>query len=113
MDGQSTSTHIIDPGMASRNIRTSPTALDEIDPDTLPDRNLLLQIIKNQKGADKKSEERLASLRKQIKESKKSLEAYQTSNDKRVTKTETSITTTVADMKQLQKKVTARELKKK
>ena len=109
--GQAMNTPIIDSTMAAGNIPKSPTAIDEIDPETLPDRTLLLQIIKNQKEADKKSEERFASLRKQIKESKRTLEAYQVTTDKRVTETETAISTTVADMKQLHEKVTALELK--
>ena len=66
---------ITDTEMATGGIPTSPTIPDGVNTEDLPDRKLLLQILENQKSADKKSEERFTSLRKQIKDSKKSLES--------------------------------------
>ena len=100
-----------DLAMADGGIPTSPTIPDGTNVEDLPDRNLLLQILANQKSADKKSEERFASLRKQIKESKKSLETYSKENDAKVTQVESTISNTVADLKSLQDKVTALESK--
>ena len=100
-----------DPTMATAGIPTSPTIPEGIDLEDLPDRKLLFQIISNQKCADKKSEERFTSLRKQIKDSKKSLENYAKENDTRMEHVETSISNTAADLKSLQEKVTSLESK--
>ena len=71
-----------DLNMADGGIPTSPTIPEGVNMEDLPDRNLLLQILDNQRTADKKSEERFASLRKQIKES--SLENYEKINDAKI-----------------------------
>ena len=110
-DDAAQNTSIIDPTMATGGITTSPSAIEDIDPEQLPDRKLLLQILKNQNTADKKSEERFTTLRRQIKESKKLLNDYSKSNDERVTNAESTITTTVADLKLLQEQVNALETK--
>ena len=99
-----------DPKMAEGGIPTSPT-IPDVNTEDLPDRKLLLQILDNQKAADKKSEERFTSLRKQIKDSKISLETYTKENDEKMSKVETSISNTVADLKSLQDKVTTLESK--
>ena len=98
-----------DPTMADGGIPTSPTIPEGVNLEDLPDRKLLLQILDNQSAADKKSEERFTSLRKQIKESKKSLENYSKINDARTTKVEATVSTTVSDLKILQEKVTTLE----
>ena len=60
---------VTDPEMADSDTTTKSTQSDdEIDPESLPDRKLLLQIIKNQKAADKKSEERHTKLTKQVRD---------------------------------------------
>ena len=100
-----------DPTMAEGGKPAPTHSDDETDPESLPDRNLLLKILQNQKSADKKSEERFTSLRKQIKESKKSLENYSTENDKKMTQVESNISTTVSDLKALQDKVNTLEAK--
>ena len=98
-----------DPNMAEGGIPTSPTIPEGVNLEDLPDRKLLLQILDNQRSADKKSEERFTSLRKQIKESKKSLENYSKINDARIQRVETTVSTTVSDLKTLQEKVIALE----
>ena len=90
------------PNMADGGIPTSPTIPESVNLEDLPDRKLLLQILDNQSVADKKSEERFTSLRKQIKESKESLENYSKINDARITKVEATVSTTVSDLKTLQ-----------
>ena len=100
-----------DPNMAEGAIPTSPTIPEGVNIEDQPDRAILLQILENQRLADKKSEERFASLRKQIKESNKLLESYAKTNDAKITQVESTVTNTVSDLKALQDKVNALESK--
>ena len=66
---------------------------------------MLKKILINQKVAEKKSDERFAKLNKAIKDSKKSLDSYKTTNDKAVEAIKSSTDQTAKDLLDLKSKV--------
>ena len=96
--------------MAAVETTINPTR-DEDDMDSVPNRELLLKILNNQKSSDKKSEERFAKLTKKVNEAKKTLDTYTSENDKEIATVKSSVSTVVADLKDLQGKFDSLETK--
>ena len=77
----------------------------------LPDRELLLKILSNQKSSEAKSEERFSKLTKQASSSKKAFDSYKEENDKEIATIKSDISKTLAELKELQEKVKSLETK--